>query len=217
MNKELIKKYKKEFDHWLNGGEIYVMFNNGSHKLVDSISDFNKDVKYIILKDCYFPYRKAEAEGKTIQYNAHVHPECSGIWKKYTLNDFHLKPNQYRIKPKDPEFKVGDWVRFRDIICQIKIVYNQENDLNGSYGLYINKGIRVIRPHLIELWQPKEGEWCKFYNENAKSFRVAQFNYIGFGKGKEGLYKDKQGNYFKYCEPYMNELPSTIKEVTNGK
>lgn len=22
MNKELIKKYKKEFEHWLNGGEL---------------------------------------------------------------------------------------------------------------------------------------------------------------------------------------------------
>ena len=28
MNKELIKKYKKEFDHWLNGGKVITLSNN---------------------------------------------------------------------------------------------------------------------------------------------------------------------------------------------
>ncbi len=66
-----------------------------------------------------------------------------------------------------------------------------------------------------KIWKPKTGEWCVFYNNNAESFRVAKFNYIGFGEGKEGKYKDMQGNYFDICEPYLYELPEGFKNVNN--
>ena len=35
MNKELIKKYKAEFDHWLNGGEFYVKVNDTYHHFTE--------------------------------------------------------------------------------------------------------------------------------------------------------------------------------------
>jgi len=62
-----------------------------------------------------------------------------------------------------------------------------------------------------EIWQPKFKELCIFYNDNSNSVRISQFNHIGFGKGKEGLYKDMQSNYFEHCEPYEGKLPSIVE------
>ena len=61
MSKEIILKYLTEFNAWVKGQEVYVMFSNRGHRLVDSLEDFNEDVKYIVLKDSYFFYRKALA------------------------------------------------------------------------------------------------------------------------------------------------------------
>ena len=50
---------------------------------------------------------------------------------------------------------------------------------------------------------PTYGSWCAFYNtsDEVQSFRIAKFQTVAFGKGKEGKYKDQQGNYFDECVP----------------
>lgn len=60
-------------------------------------------------------------------------------------------------------------------------------------------------------WQPQTGEYCMFYNENSKSFRVAQFKQIGIGKNVIGKFKDMEGNYFDFCLPYNHQLPDFLK------
>ena len=64
-------------------------------------------------------------------------------------------PENYRIKPKEPKFKVGDWIRdLRDnSIFQI----NSENfnlKLSTTNGVYIH-------------WQPKLGELVIFKDKNS--------------------------------------------------
>ena len=60
-------------------------------------------------------------------------------------------PENYRIKPEEPKFKVGDWVRdLRDnSVFQI-------NSVNFNLNLSITNGVYIH-------WQPKPGEWCWFY------------------------------------------------------
>ena len=63
----------------------------------------------------------------------------------------------------------------------------------------------------FEAWEPKQGDYCWFYNNTAQSScRLAIFDKIAFGKGREGQYRDKQGKYFTKCEPFINDYPSFI-------
>ena len=55
------------------------------------------DTIYII-NDKYFPYRKALAEGKTIQYNPYRH--MPDAWEDTNTIDTSYKPKYYRVKPE---------------------------------------------------------------------------------------------------------------------
>ena len=113
MNKELIKKYKAEFDHWLDGGKLLqkqinlVIPAEWEEFLEDW--DWPIDELAVIINDEYVEFRKALAEGKIIQYrNLKVN-----VFKNWQdLGNLKFNPNfEHRIKPEEPKFKVGDWVR----------------------------------------------------------------------------------------------------------
>ena len=118
MNKELINKYKPEFDHFLNEGKIL-------YKHIHSIAWWNDEpwdyspvyITAIIINDEYSEFRKALAEGKTIEYLG----QSSNVWHEVPEPDFILHPTCYRIKPDKPNFKVGDFVTSlnRDINCSV--------------------------------------------------------------------------------------------------
>ena len=198
MSREVILKYLTEFNAWVKGQEVYVMFSNGGHRLVDSLEDFNEDVKYIVLKDSYFFYRKALAEGKTIQYLG----QSSNVWHEVPEPDFNLHPTCYRIKPDEPKFKVGDFVKFTDIsnkhpqqIIKIEdeIVYTEFN--------------KCLLTQLI-LWTPIKGEWCWFYDiVSVKSAALAQFKEIN-----NNYFMSITDTSWKCCEPFLNSLPSYLKD-----
>ena len=123
MNKELIKKYKAEFDHWLNGGAIQAFYkqddepkwltdeecieyeghDNFSHIMQNSL-DAN-DV-LIVIDDAYVEFRKALAEGKIIQLDeAAKFSDPNRGWVDLSCKSFgsstHLFPvNYYRVKPE---------------------------------------------------------------------------------------------------------------------
>ena len=68
MNKELIKKYKMAFEHWLNGGKILYKdeFNNWENS--EDIWDLRTEkVKDVIINDKYVELRKAVTKGKKIE------------------------------------------------------------------------------------------------------------------------------------------------------
>ena len=124
MNKELIKKYKAEFDHWLDGGRILKHYGswvpvNLDAKWESSIPDLEQEGSFgYVINDKFVEIRKALAEGKTVQYNFGNY----GISKKDFPNKWkdldksigiladRACPENYRIKPEEPKFKVGDWV-----------------------------------------------------------------------------------------------------------
>lgn len=60
---------------------------------------------------------------------------------------------------------------------------------------------------LVEQWIPKINEYCIFYSENAKGFRISKFKEISILEKYKGYFGDIQGNYFKYCEPFVGEIP----------
>lgn len=118
MNKELILKYKTEFDHWLNDKEVLAcpIKNKLNGYAVDwqpigknALWD-NENIAYII-NDEYAELRKAKAEGKTIQFKPSIDSDFKDInmsLDSYIKEYPHFGVSRYRIKPEEPKFKVGD-------------------------------------------------------------------------------------------------------------
>lgn len=176
MNKELINKYWNEFVHWKDGGNVQVKFMCDSEpkwytdkeSFEETGRDNFTDVLYkeyrpkdrvnsilIIIDDEYVEFRKALAEGKTIQIaglNPIAHPHAhKNTWEDMQGTVFNKAIELYRIKPEEPKFKVGDWVR--DLISGKIHRVNNEDTVNGKFS-------QVIK------WQPKEGELVILKNKN---------------------------------------------------
>lgn len=160
MNKELVNKFKKEFDYWLKGN-IILVYDNG--KWVDigentNIWEIAHNEARFVINDKYVKFRKAILEGETVQCCLLPNPDMqSGIefianresqWKNIEESHFikGYATSHYRIKPNEPKIKIGDWVR--EIITG-KI--SKANINNIRYGL----------PEGYERWEPKVDE-CWF-------------------------------------------------------
>ncbi len=183
MNKTMITKYKKEFDHWLCSGSVLTkVFYSTSNKWVEIQSDYvwENTEAILVINDKYVEFRKAHAEGKTIELNDGS-MNCPNWNKafpcKTSFKNYPVK--LYRIK-LEPEFKVGDWVitdgslngepkeflaRVTDIdTCQIP----KETEFN-NYVSSLDKA---------RFWQPEVDEWCVFYTHTGDtSYTIARFQY----------------------------------------
>jgi len=215
MNKELILKYKTEFDHWLNDKEVLAcpIKNklNGyavDWQPIDENALWNNENIAYIINDEYSELRKALAEGKTVQLNeAEKFADSNRGWADLScisLGDSrNLFPvNYYRIKPEEPKFKVGDWVRQGNFTIKVHRV-----ESNYYYDKYSN---RISVEKAIK-WQPKPSEWC--------------WNSI-FGLVKVICEATENENPFYLCwnpwkkleqklpnlEPFIGELPSHLKD-----
>lgn len=210
MSKEVILKYLTEFNAWVKGQEVYVMFNNGGHRLVDSLEDFNKDVKYIVLRDSYFPYRTALAEGKTVEvyatYGLKVLDEQP--WKLFAIgcSTFDLPVECYRIKPEEPKFKVGDFVRYIHTNSQkpLRII-----NINCERYYFENAEI-ILRVDEIEKWEPKGGEVCIFWdNKHTNEAIIARYSH----SERSFYYPLKKPNScYQNCMPFIGTLPPHMKD-----
>ena len=108
MNKELIKKYKAEFDHWLinDGNLLSKHINDENWYDAPNPSFTNVDVTYII-NDEYVELRKALAEGKPVEvlhYTGYKEFD-QNPWKLFAIgaSTFDKPVENYRIKPEKPE------------------------------------------------------------------------------------------------------------------
>ena len=209
MNKELIKKYKAEFAHWLNGGKLQAKFvNDPWEEAPEGIFSFTTINFILVIEDEYVVLRKALAEGKTIQMYC-KYDGVTPIWDDMTevikSIGFVMTKDNYRIKPEEPKFKVGDWVRdLRDNrVFQINSV-NFNLKLSTKNTVYVH-------------WQPKKGEWCWFSNKNGIP-TIGQFLSIETDGNRK--YSATFPNtphpfitYYDYCEPFLGQLPTNIQEA----
>jgi len=102
-------------------------------------------------------------------------------------------------------FKVGDWVvsKHTGEVCLCEKIdgddfYSNENKwhITTSYSS----------------WQPKEGEWCWFYDsEYPLSYILCKFETFDNGFWCRPNFSDTMER-FNGCEPFIDELPSFLKE-----
>lgn len=191
------------FNAWVKGQEVYVIFNNGGHRLVDSLEDFNKDVRYILLKDSYFPYRIALAEGKTIQYmNSNGEIKTLDEWDNIGWKQFKGCVENYRIKPEEPKFRVGDFVRYIHTNSQkpLRII-----NIHCERYYFENAEI-ILRVDEIEKWKPTEGEMCIFWDSVDTGAVISKFSYMEQEKYGTDLYT------WNNCMPFTGTLPPHMKD-----
>lgn len=211
MNKELINKYKPEFDHWLNEGKLLYKHINSNAWWDNEPWGYSPDyVTAIIINDEYAEFRKALAEGKTIQLNeaekfddsnrGWVDLSCKSLGKSTNL----FPVNYYRIKPDEPKFKVGDFVRY---IYANSTKALEINNINGNRYYFTNSEMACLE-YELELWTPVKGEWCWFYDEASNKYsHLAKFNEMWNNR-----FRSTTDTPWLFCEPFLNSLPSYLKD-----
>ena len=205
MNKQLINKYKPEFYHWLNEGKLLMSNKNAKVWITLTVNTWtcttpSVDHLLIVINDDYVEFRKALAEGKTIEYLG----QSSNLWHEVPEPIFILHPTCYRIKPDEPKFKVGDFVTplNRDINCS---VWQIDKVLSCNT---LASGIILLDPRTVQLWTPIKGEWCWFYDKASNKYsHLAKFN--GMWKNK---FRSNTDTPWNFCEPFLNSLPSYLKD-----
>lgn len=104
-------------------------------------------------------------------------------------------------------FKPGDWVivnnSFENII---KVEYEDYEEDGIETRIFIDNSEEYYGAEDVEIWQPKPGEWCWFWDEQYTTAILAKF----IEKTDEG-YFEHHGNSFEYCEPFIGTLPSHLK------
>lgn len=170
MRYKTIISYEKEFMAWCKGEPILVgapksmedaSIGKLSWRKVNSFNDWVAlDTKYVI-NDEYVEFRKALAEGKEVLYLS-----GNNIWQPFTSKNFTLPIDRYRIKPDKPKLKVGDWVKARDYTGNV--IFTKYSKNQAFREGYYKK---------VEKWQPQEGEWCVFWNNNSCERTTAMFSH----------------------------------------
>ena len=123
----------------------------------------------------------------------------------------YLKDNDEFLKGEQM-FKVNDWVR---IIATGKLTKIPSKHCSSTTLGCIEFGGQQYFSDDIELWQPKEGEWCWLNKELAKITSKDKDGYVTFLKsnGTYSAYHKIDTNFIsKYCEPFIGELPTLLKD-----
>ena len=233
MNRELIKKYKKEFDYWIDNPDNLLFKSNIDkeskwRKFDDSGDDWTwthhyNDKVQIVINDEYVEFRKALAEGKTIQYYDCVfqHELCVNL-DKYDWIDLSIATSsftfsdklKYRIKPekiiesietKEPDIKIGDFVIRKNFNETYKCINIKDDLVDLQAG---TRQITIGIKHITH-WQPQHGDLCWFTNN-----KELNIGYLGeFLKTNDySVFFDTMQSSWSYCEPFLNSKPSWFKD-----
>lgn len=218
MNLELIRKYEKEFLHMLHGGKVLMgkkdPITNTTKWYPSVLNPFveTSDTIVIVIDDMFVEFRKALAEGRHIQFfntkeRLYNSSKPLNTWQDIDKIRTHGRPSDYRIKPEEPEFKIGDYVRYIHANSQkpLRIV-----NINCERYYFENAEI-ILRIDEIEKWEPMRGEICIFWDNYMEEAFIARFNYITNEKDSKYMCMEDQ-SWWDNCMPFTGALPPHMKE-----
>ena len=203
MNKELIKKYKAEFDHWLNGGKLLAKHDNKGW-----INYYGEDIwthsaeTLIVIDDEYSMFRKALIEEENIE----VLQQNTERWVNIGTIIKSIKPELYRIKPKEPKFKTGDWVIHNGVAKRVT------KAVDGYIDSLDNEVAVIMKEESLELWEPEDEKYFWYKNDLVR-FHETQANLGLLLESARGCsYYPAEKNFEDYCEPFIGNLPTLINK-----
>lgn len=220
MRKETIIKYEKEFIAWCKEESVLLGAPTSMHDrnlIWREVKDFNDwkplDTVYV-LNDSYSIYRKALAEGKTLQYNfgnfGTDKKDFPDSWKDLDLSIGILAdracPENYRVKPEEPKFKVGDWVIHNGVAKRVT------KAVDGYIDSLDNEVAVIMKEESLELWEPEDEKYFWYKNDLVR-FHETQANLGLLLESARGCsYYPAEKNFEDYCEPFIGRLPSNLKQ-----
>ena len=213
MNKELIKKYFEEFNHWLNGGKViskYTLLSGWSDCQSEDIwriPDENISKVLIVINDEYATYRKALAEGKIVEVAVDYNDIDGYIWECIEDEEFHhFNIEEIRIKPDEPKFKTGDWVIHNGVPKRVT------KAVDGYIDSLDNEVAVIMKEESLELWEPEDEKYFWYKNDLVR-FHETQTNLGLLLESARGCsYYPAEKNFEDYCEPFIGKLPTTIEQ-----
>ena len=109
------------------------------------------------------------------------------------------------------KFKIGDWVRISGTIQRV-VEINPPTDYAQFFDIdMVETEDDYVSAEVVELWQPKEGEWCWYKNNLVKIIDITDCIYV---KATPASFMDRFVFFadFLECEPFIGQLPSSVKE-----
>ena len=121
-------------------------------------------------------------------------------------------------------FKPGDWVKHIAFKSKHKCISINDGEFDDKVSVTNSPSFDNEFMIDYELWQPKVGEWCWFWNKDMdtnQSPRLAQFHLMteelqkpmDFPAFYQTKYKaTKLGYLYDFCEPFIGQLPTSLKD-----
>ena len=179
MDVELINKHWNEFVAYMREDtKLSIQWTNINGSKWEDVDYFSwEDVECaggtitaIVINDEYVEFRKALAEGKTVQYK-HYSDELFSDLENFPFKDGY----DYRIKP-DEAFKVGDYV-----IALSWVDKTPTQIIKIEDGLLYNSPVSAIDINEAKLWTLEEAdddEWVHVWSNNATSYRTMRLKEV---------------------------------------
>ena len=107
-------------------------------------------------------------------------------------------------------FKPGNWVRHIAFKSKHKCISINDGEFDDKVSVTNSPSFDNEFMIDYELWQPKVGEWCWFWDENYTTAILAKFENIS-----NELFVEHHGNIFEYCEPFIGQLPTHLLRINH--
>lgn len=172
MNIPLVKKYKKEFEHWLNSGSVIKLSEKDGCTQLGARYEWNDEDEVFIINDKYIHLRVAAAEGKTIQVQRTSSADVR-YWDDLNMtssSDFENRElSDWRIKPVA---SVGEYA--------VDTRYDDVHKLVEEKGVIKVLDLKTLEKYPFDeryyvKWKPKNGEYCIMLGEWDDSFTVQRY------------------------------------------
>ena len=214
MNLELIKKYLPEFNSYVKGQPLTLGYKThwGTYEWTDLVwADWDSSINehIIIVNDEYLPYRKALAEGRHIQFfntkdSLYDSSKPLHTWQDIDKIHTHGRPSDYRIKPEEPEFKVGDWITVNEPAGTFIECISGIND-----DTYILSGTNICYKSQATKWNPTRGEVCIVWDDDCLSSpSIIKFDYTN----DSSQYRATDNTCWDNCMPFTGVVPPHMKD-----
>lgn len=149
MTKEQARTHGEVIKWWIDNTDKCVWIKKDVGWMLYDEPTFHIEDVYV-QNDEYAEFRKALVDGKQLQYKC-WYPNQKTKWKDFTAvtatANFDVAIDYLRIKPDEPEFKVGDWV------------------VDKSSGFTIRAYEGMIKKN-FKKWEPVKGKWCVFWDDD---------------------------------------------------
>jgi hypothetical protein len=158
MTKEQIKTHREVIKWWIDNPDKGVWYKNSLNEWIRLTEPEFSEYFIYLQNDEYAEFRKALVDGKIVQHN--LHSDCAPKYRDVyeTVNKIikSVPASCYRIKPEEPEFKVGDWI------------------IDKSSGFIIQAYEDMLVKN-FKKWKPTKGEFCVFYDDSDEFYGVGRF------------------------------------------